>query len=199
MKPRIFLLLIAAATVSASEYVKQEGDIVFQSSPLNMLVKVIEGCTDSPLSHCGILHHIDGKWRVVEARGNVHETDYDQWVKTGREGHLAVYRLKPIYSDKIADMIASAQMHAGKPYDAKFEMDDEKLYCSELVYKAFKSATGEELGKLQKLKELSWEPWKEAIAAIEGGEVPLEREMITPKALSEAEQLDVVYDDFPKK
>lgn len=195
---RHLVLLLTVGILAAADYEKQEGDIVFQSSPLQPLVLMIEGCTSSPLSHCGLLRKDGDKWVVVEARRNVHETDFDEWVKTGRGEHLAVYRLKEQWRPKIADMIAATRKHLGKPYDMHFDMNDSELYCSELVYKAFKDATGEELGKTQKLGELDWKPWKLGIEQLEGGTVPLDRIMITPRAISESEKLEAVFTNFPK-
>ena len=36
-------------------YDPKEGDIIFQSLYRSGLVKAIEGCTDSPYSHCGVV------------------------------------------------------------------------------------------------------------------------------------------------
>ena len=83
--------------------------------------------------------------------------------------------------------------YLGLPYDIYFELDDEKIYCSELIYKSFKDATNEELGNLIKLKDLNWESHRGFIESIESNGIPYEREMITPFDLSKATQLDKVY------
>ena len=73
-------------------------------------------------------------------------------------------------------------------------MDDELIYCSELVYKAFKDATDQGLGRLQKLGELNWKPYKKVIAKYARmDEVPVERIMITPRAVAESEMLEQVH------
>ncbi len=41
----------------------------------------------------------------------------------------------------------------GKPYDTTFEWSDNKIYCSELVWKIYQRGAGIEIGKLQRLKE----------------------------------------------
>ncbi|MBI1852820.1 MAG: hypothetical protein HYR85_20965 [Planctomycetes bacterium] len=73
-----------------------------------------------------------------------------------------------------------------------YSMDDDAIYCSELVFKAFKNATGEPLGATQRLSALDWPPFVALIRRLEGT-VPLDREMITPRALSEAPQLREVH------
>jgi hypothetical protein len=64
---------------------------------------------------------------------------------------------------------------------------------SELVYKGFKTATGEELGTLEKLGKMNWKPFAAFIMQLERGPVPIERDMITPVNMSRATQLKEVY------
>jgi len=77
----------------------------------------------------------------------------------------------------------------GRPYDARYRWDDELVYCSELVAKAFEQASGRQLGKRVRLGELNWQPFQRTIERIEGGPVPLDREMLTPRDLAAAEEL----------
>ena len=53
------------------------------------------------------------------------------------------------------------------------------------------------MGELQRLGELRWQPHVEVIKQIEGGNVPLERKMITPRKLSEAKQFVKVFSNYP--
>ena len=185
----------AEPSTKAGNYTLQEGDIVFQSIPHNPLVDLIEGATGSPYSHCGIVQRTARGWNVIEALSLVTETPLQSWIARGRAGRFTVYRLKPEYRTKIPAMLAAARTYEGLPYDIRYEFDDAKLYCSELVFKAFRKATGEALGRLQKLAELNWKPYVAIIRAIEGGSVPLDREMITPRAITEAPQLEKVAAD----
>ena len=188
-------LLASVWADSKPGYQPQEGDLAFQSLPHNLLIDCIEGSTGSPFSHCGILHKkADGGWFVIEAIGPVKETPLAAWTSQGREGQYSVYRLKKAYADKIPTFITAAQGYEGLPYDIHYSMDDAAIYCSELIYKAFKKATGEEMGHLQKLGDLHWQPYEALIRQIEGGSLPLDRQMITPKSLTEAAQVDKVYE-----
>lgn len=65
-------------------------------------------------------------------------------------------------------MIAAARKYLGRPYDVHYEMDDGKIYCSELIYKGYLHATGRPLGKLVKLRELAWKRYAGTIREIEG-------------------------------
>lgn len=192
----IFALALVLFTSGCNgQYTPQEGDIAFQSLPHNALIDTIEGSTGSPYSHCGILRRVGSEWKVIEAIGPVKETSITAWEMQGREGHFTVYRLKPKYREKIAAFIQAAQGYEGLPYDIHYDMDDKAIYCSELIYKAFRKVTGEELGHLQKLSELKWQPYEPVIKQIEGGGVPLDRLIITPRCLSEAAQLEKVFEE----
>lgn len=85
--------------------------------------------------------------------------------------------------------------YLGKPYDFDYNMSDDAIYCSELIYKAFLKTTGEKLGRLAKLKDLDWQPFQAFIKSMQADTVPLEREMITPVALSNASQLHCLKRD----
>jgi len=174
-------------------YKPQEGDIIFQSLPKGDLVNIIEGVTHSPFSHCGVVIKENGKWMVNEAIGTVHSTPLWMWISRGRKFAVEVFRVKKQYSKFIPDFIKDLDKYQGKPYDINYDMDDNYIYCSELVYKAFKDSSNIGLGKLYTLGELDWKPYKENIEFIEGGAVPTNRIMITPKHLSEAKELEKVY------
>ena len=175
------------------DYLPQEGDIVFQSLPTLGLVKIIEGVTESPFSHCGVVVNREGRWKAFESIGNVHETSLHAWVSRGRGTRFCVYRLKPEFRKHIPAFVKALDKYAGRPYDFDFQMDDGYLYCSELVFKAFRDASGIELGKLMRLGNLNWKPWEQQMRDYHGGDLPLDRIMITPRHLSEAEQLERVF------
>lgn len=173
-------------------YEPQAGDLIFQSLPHGPLTDAIEGATKSPFSHVGIVTQENGRWMVLEAIGPVVRTGLDDYLRRGRGGGFAVYRFDPRYADQLGAVIAAGAKHLGKPYDFHYDFDDASIYCSELIFKAFKVATGEELGTVRKLGDLDWRPHEQLIRTIELGGLPLERRMITPRDLSEAKQLKEV-------
>lgn len=174
-------------------YQPKEGDVIFQSLPHNPIIDAIEGSTHSTFSHCGILHHNGKCWVVIEAIGPVRETPLPNWIGQSRDQQFSVFRLKKSYEPKMPEFIQAAKAYKGLPYDIHYDLDDGAIYCSELIYKAFRKATGESLGQLQRLGDLDWQPHEAVIKAIEGGNLPLERKMITPRSLSKAAQLQKVY------
>jgi hypothetical protein len=191
--PSLLLLLLACGCASVpDDYSMREGDIVFQSVPRNPLVVAIEGMTKSTYSHCGLVAKRNGAWVVIEAIGPVVETPLRSWIARGRGHHFAAYRLEPSFERSIPTIIASARKYLGRPYDIHFEFDEEKIYCSELVFKAVRMATGCSLGRIDRVGELDWRPHEKFIRTIEA-EVPLDRELITPVAISRAKELTKVY------
>lgn len=190
-----YLTLVVPALVANWNYAPQAGDIIFQSLPKNKLVDAIEGVTESAVSHCGIVGKEDGKWVVYEAfRGGVQNTPLSTYLFRGRNYGYAVYRLKPKYQVHIPETMRCVKTYLGKPYDIRYQMDDDQIYCSELIYKSYQTASyGDALGELVRFGSLNWQPHENVIKYFEGGPVPLDREMITPVDLSKASQLEKVY------
>lgn len=176
-------------------YEKRNGDIYFQSLPYSALVYAIEGATHSPYSHCGVLSQEEGHWYIWEAIGPVRRTLLDDWINQGRGGNYSVFRVDADYEEGIPDLLSAVKGYQGRPYDILYSFDDEKIYCSELIFKAFNTVYSEELGDVTALGDLNWEPYEAIIRAIDPS-LPLKRKIITPRALSEASQLAEIYSSF---
>jgi hypothetical protein len=185
-------VLVLSACGRSIAYEAREGDILFQSLPHAPLVDAIEGITRSPYSHCGMVARRGGQWIVIEAVGPVTETPLKDWVRRGRDHRFAAYRLPTSMQPSIPRILEVARQYLGRPYDIHYDFDDERIYCSELIYKAVRSATGKELGTIARLGELNWQPHEAFIRSIENS-VPLDRRMITPRALSEAPELMLIH------
>jgi len=204
---RIALILIAVccggcvrladrASIPAG-YHPQEGDVVFQSLPNPPgldLVDTIEGATDSPYSHCGMVFQQGGEWKVIEAIGPVKETPLSIWIERGRRHEMWVYRLQAGQRKYVPAALAAMRKDLGKPYDPHYRFDDQAIYCSELIWRGWKTATGHGLGRTVKLGDLNWQPYVSVIESIEGkGNIPLDRKMITPRDLAKAKELRQVF------
>ncbi|QDU26837.1 hypothetical protein ETAA8_19200 [Anatilimnocola aggregata] len=177
-------------------YQPQEGDVIFQSLPFSELVKAIEGATNSPYSHCGIVAKEDGRWVVYEALTPVGPTPLREFIFRGRDNAFVVKRLKADHQPHVPKMLATVRSYRGRLYDQRYRLDDnaEAIYCSELIFLAYREATGgQPLGKLVTLGKLKWQPYIELIEQIEKGPAPLDRQIITPRDLARAEQLERVY------
>lgn len=174
------------------KYEPKDGDVVFQSLSRSPLTNTIEGATHSPYSHCGLVVEENGRWYVYEALGNVNRTSLRSWFFRSRDRCFAAFRLDDDHQQHVPKMIEYVRKCQGLPYDMRYRMDDESIYCSELVFKAYRHATGEGLGKLVKLGDLDWKPYRAIIEQLEGGPAPTDREMITPRDLAKAEELKLV-------
>lgn len=188
----VFVSINGASYFKDVDYAPEEGDILFQSLPHSRLVDAIEGVTDSPYSHCGIVSERQGRWVVYEALKDVRATPLPEFLSRGRKQGFAVYRLKPKFRKHIPDTIKHVRSLLGRPYDVRYRMDDQYIYCSELVFKGYQKATGDELGKLVRLGDMNWRPYRSTIEFYENGPVPHDRKMITPRDLAKARQLKLV-------
>ena len=176
------------------DYQPQEGDVIFQSLPHSRLVNAIEGATRSPFSHCGVVGKQDGRWVVYEAYDGVGATPLREFLFRGRNQGFAVYRLKADRQQHVPEMLKCVRSYLGRPYDVRYRFDDEAIYCSELIFKAYRDASdGEELGDVVKFGALNWQPFEATVRHYETGPVPVDREMITPKDLALAPQLELVF------
>jgi len=181
------------ATPSKSDYQPRVGDIIFQSLSGSELGMVIESATKSPFSHCGIITKQGDAWMVLEAIGPVQEIPLASWILRGKDMKYDVFRLDDRYQTKIPNIIDNARAYLGRPYDIQYQFDDDKIYCYELIFKGFKQATGEDLGNVVELGTLNWKDHEDFIRRITGGDLPLNRLMITPADLARAKQLHHVY------
>jgi uncharacterized protein YycO len=172
-------------------------DIIFQTS-LSAQSKAIQLATHSEYSHCGIIYKDGDDYFVFEAVQPVKQTPLDKWIARGKDGKYVIKRLKN--SDQILTPNTTAKMKQvsnefnGKNYDLTFEWSDDKIYCSELIWKIYQRATGIEIGKLEKLKDfdLTNEVVKKKMKERYGDNLPLEETVISPAAIFDSDLLITV-------
>jgi hypothetical protein len=131
----------------------KNGDIIFQTS-LSRQSKAIEAATHSNITHMGMIIMNNGEWQVLEAVQPVKVTSFNKWKNRGKDGMIAIKRVNTDFN--FSTVLQSANKHLGKNYDVLFDWGDQSIYCSELVYKAYKEATGIAIGELTKLKDLDF-------------------------------------------
>lgn len=195
----ILVVLFESITLGASIHLDsttdwQNGDIVFQDSESTQS-KAIKLATKSNYSHCGIVMNLNDEWMVLEAVQPVRVTPIDEWIAQGTDGKYANKRLKDtdILTEKVGTkMWQVGESFLGKNYDVFFDWGDERLYCSELVWKIYERGAGIELGSRKKLKEynLNSKEVKEQLKLRYGADVPLNREMISPQDIFESDLLE---------
>ncbi|TCS84657.1 permuted papain-like amidase YaeF/Yiix C92 family enzyme [Anseongella ginsenosidimutans] len=133
----------------------KNGDIIFQTSTSSQS-KAIQLATGSKYSHMGIIYFRDSEYFVHEAVQPVKLTPLREWINRGEKKHYVVKRLKDadrvLTKPVLKRMQAVGEEFSGKNYDVYFEWSDERIYCSELVWKIYKQAAGIEIGELQPLR-----------------------------------------------
>lgn len=148
--PRLILLLIALTGCSISnkdDMEWQEGDILFQDIDCGPFCESIEQVTigygGARISHCGIfVRDASQNAFVIESgsRGVVY-TPLDSFLQrtTDSKGRpkVMIGRINSDYKEFIPDFLRKADSLIGKPYDSYFELNNDALYCSELVWLAF--------------------------------------------------------------
>jgi hypothetical protein len=178
----IFCSLFAASADAVAAL--RDGDLIFHTSR-SAQSAAIQRATHSPYSHVGIVLYRDGKPYVFEAVATVRYTPLADWIARGEGGRYVVKRLTHGVSPAEAEKLrAAARSFEGKPYDLYFEWSDQRIYCSELVFKMYQQALGVQLGGLQKLREFDLtDPVVRAkMRERYGSDVPLDEPVISPGA-----------------
>jgi len=180
----------------------RDGDVIFQTS-LSTQSKAIQIATHSKYSHCGIIFSFDtgnAKYYVIEAEGRVKWTPLTKWIARGEDGHYVIKRMvtDPMIPDEMLTRLKQiCEGYLGKKYDPYFEWSDDRIYCSELVWKAYYKLNKFELGKPQQLKDfdLSNDMVKAKLAERYGDKIPLNDTVISPAAIFDSNMLKTVAEN----
>jgi len=198
----VVLMVVSLAGCQASdEYQPRNGDIIFQTS-LSRQSEAIQQATDSPYSHMGIVYVENGRARVFEAVGPVKTTPLEDWITGGEEGRYVVKRLKKadeILTPEILQnmKIIGESRFNGLPYDKHFGWSNDRLYCSELVWKIYLEGAGLKIGELQKLGDfdLSHPVVQELMKARYSDSIPYDETVISPAAMFASDLLEEIYEN----
>ncbi|WP_338768741.1 YiiX family permuted papain-like enzyme [Bernardetia sp. ABR2-2B] len=174
-----------------------EGDIIFQTS-ISSQSKAIQLATHSKYSHVGIIFKSEKdstNFLVLEAVQPVKFTPLKEWIKRGQDAHFVIKRLKN--ADKILTFEALHKMKnlgktfLGKNYDLYFEWSDERIYCSELVWKIYKEGIDIEIGELEKLSsfDLESKAVREKMKERYKNQIPYDENVISPAAIFQSDKL----------
>jgi hypothetical protein len=179
----------------------QEGDMIFQTSESKQC-EAIRIATNSKFSHCGIVFIEKGKKYIFEAVQPVKYTPIEIWINRGKESHFVVTRIKNastlLNTKTIQKMKNYAKGLNNKGYDLYFEWSDDKIYCSELIWKIYRNGAGIELCPLQKLKDFNLkDPKVQAILTERyGNTIPLEESAIAPSNLENSKTVTTIIDTY---
>lgn len=195
----LFLVMLTALSCTQGDLQLRDGDIIFQTS-LSSQSQVIQRATQSHWNHMGIILTHNGRRMVCEASDVVKFTPLNVWVKRGKDGRCVVKRLKN--ADAVLTTLALERLQSlaarleGRAYDPQFGWSDEKLYCSELVWKLYDRAANIEVGSLQKLGDFQLEDAlvKARLRERYGDATPLNETVISPEQMYTSELLETVYE-----
>ncbi len=185
---------VPKANLLADEVELKNGDLIFQTS-LSTQSKAIQLATKSKYSHCGIIYKEGHKLYVFEAIQPVKRTPLAKWIARGQGGKYVVKNADEVLTPAtFQKMKAAGDQFKGKNYDLTFEWSDDKIYCSELIWKVYQRATGIEIGKLQKLSsfDLSDKAVKKKMKERYGDNIPMNETVISPAAVFESALLITV-------
>ena len=205
MKPWTTLAIAAATfafglTACNAPFELQPGDVVFQCSQSGQS-EPIQLATNSPYSHVGMVHYMEGKPYVFEASRKVRMTPYQTWVDNGKGAHVVVKRLKdpsPLREvETMQAMHAAGEPMLGREYDRLFQWGDQTLYCSELVWKVYKRGAGIELCPPSSVQDLALDS-PQVQRLIQNrypnpDDVPWTETMVTPADLFDSPLLEEVH------
>lgn len=198
--PLTALAIAGLACSPIGDYQPRDGDVIFQTSRSSQS-QAIQLATKSPYSHMGIVYvGRDGEASVFEAVQPVKLTPLAEWVARGEGRHFVARRLvnadTVLTPEKLVKMKQVGESFAGRDYDLFFEWTDDRMYCSELVWKIFDRGAGIDIGDLETLGDfdLSHPAVEAKLRERFGDRLRLEETVISPDAMFRSERLETVYE-----
>jgi hypothetical protein len=190
-------LLVLGVAVSrptrADEPRLESGDLVFETSTSRQSA-AIRWATRSPWSHVGIVEVSGGRASVIEAIGRVSRTPWASFRRRARRGgEILVLRPRDLDLRMRAAAVERARGFLGRPYDARFGWGDDRLYCSELVVKAYERGAGISYGRRERVGDLRTFGIEGAMERRWGGKVPRDLVLVTPASIAEDRRLGRVW------
>lgn len=191
----------------SSIFLPKHGDLVFQdldSSPLcDAIEQVTDGFDNKNFSHIGIVMVMNKTHYVLEAFSNGVDTIplkkfLSRNLDEKRNPKVIVGRLKQEYQQLIPVAIEYGKNLIGKDYDEEFKINNNKFYCSELIYEIFYRANDKKnfffLQPMTYKKNgetlIIWEEYFEKL------KIPIpEKELgINPGGISLSKKINIIHD-----
>lgn len=199
---RLLIFVFISLTISScgqKSTVPQDGDIVFHESTSRQS-PIIKLAQHSKWTHCGIVFHIGNKAYVYEAVDPVRYTPLKDWVARGKDGVYCAKRLKnPLSASSIEKMKTVGAKYKGKHYDTLFQWSDNRMYCSELIWKIYFEGAGIEVCKPNHFSDysISLPRVKKLIKERYGDKFDPSEQIVSPQAIFKSKLLkEVHYSEF---
>ena len=156
----------------------QEGMVILHESK-SQQSPLIKAVTASRWTHCGIVVRTSEGLKVLEASKTVRLVPIEEFCKRGKGGDYIVCLPCKRLSKPI-----SYKKYLGQPYDLSFKFDNDKMYCSELVWLIYKEQ-GIEICSPRSVGTypLYWIPIKKVQAQIEKRKISASQPTVSPVRL----------------
>jgi uncharacterized protein YycO len=195
----IFYLLTSCITQEATTYDFNTGDIIFHTSKSSQS-QAIQAITNSKYSHVGVIYKLNGELYVFEAIQPVSLTPLRTFISRGKGKKFTVKRLKNtsiINNNNFSDAYVYARKQVGKNYDSKFLWSDDRMYCSELVWKIYKQI-GIEVGEIQTFSSFNFSSPEvtQIVRKRFPDGLPMNELVVTPISIANSNLLYTVYTNY---
>ena len=192
----VVLMLAVSCRTRAAEPALLSGDVVFETSS-SAQSAAIRWATASPWSHVGIVEVSRDGTFVIEALGKVSRTPWEAWKRRAvKGGDVLVLRARGPDAAQREAVVAQAKALLGRPYDPLFGWGDGRIYCSELVVKAYERGAGMSLGRRERVGDLRLAGIEQPVAR-RWGRVPKDLVLVTPASLASDPRLARVWEGRP--
>ncbi|MBD3257626.1 YiiX family permuted papain-like enzyme [candidate division GN15 bacterium] len=193
----IMSVVLASACGSETQPDLRVGDIVFQNLTSSQS-SAIRLATNSEWSHCGVVITRDSVLMVAEAVQPIRIIPLEQWLAQGVDSAYLAMRLSDrdsLASEDQRELAGFCEDQVGKRYDPFFGWSDDRLYCSELVWKAYREALDFEIAPLRKLSEYDFShPVVQAkLRQRYGSKIPLDELVVSPGDIEQSTHLHTVH------
>ncbi len=192
-------LLVGLSACNKNDPRLKDGDLVFQIFRSSQS-QAIQLATKSKYSHMGVIISQNGEQMVFEAVSPVKYTPLREWINRGVGKHFVAKRLKDsknlLTEQNLSTLKTVGETFRGKPYDLVFGWSDDKMYCSELVWKMYDRAFHVQIGRLQRLRDFDLtnpivgQKLKERYPS----GIPLDEIVISPEQMFRSEILETVVE-----
>ena len=171
----------------------EEGDLVFQDLACGERCALIRSITGSRYSHVGVVRWQDGERVVWEALRPVGLVPLADWVRRGIREEVAIYRPSGELRNLNEQLGLELHRMRGLPYDGDYQWDDEAIYCSELIAKAYERALGHALIEPQ---PVSLGRHERRVSELSEGRLTSETLMVSPADLVRSGLFERLVDEL---
>ena len=205
------IVILLTTLSSCTNFKLKEGDLLFQdldSSPLcEAIESVTSGYNNYDVSHIGFVINVNDELKVLEAiPPEVKLTALDTFLFRSTDSNnnpkVFVGRLNEKFKNVIPAAVEYCQSRLEFAYDEFFLMNNNKYYCSELIYESFKSNN---IFKLEKMnfnnldggQNEIWEKYFDKLNMT----IPQDSLGINPAAMSKSKNINIIhfYGNLDKK